>query len=161
MGIYGRKIANLVSIVPMIIGWVCIVFATSMPFLLIARVLQGLSIGMGVTLGPVLISEYSSPNYRGAFLMSISVNIAVGVLTVHTLGSYLKWQTTALIYAVITIVDFVIVAYSPESPSWLADHGKYEESKRIFRWLRGNDEENELEQMIEASKIVREFRAKN
>ncbi|XP_072946085.1 facilitated trehalose transporter Tret1-like [Epargyreus clarus] len=161
MGIYGRKIANLVSIVPMIIGWVCIVFATNMPFLLTARVLQGLSIGMGVTLGPVLISEYSSPKYRGAFLMSISVKIAIGVLTVHTLGSYLKWQTTAVIYAVITVVDFIIVACSPESPSWLADHGKYEESKRVFRWLRGSDEECELERMIEASKAVRESRSSN
>lgn len=40
--------------------------------------------------------------------------------------------------------------YSPESPCWLVSKGKYDECKTVFRWLRGDDEEEELEEMIKA-----------
>jgi facilitated trehalose transporter len=48
------------------------------------------------------------------------------------------------------------VIYSPESPSWLADQGRYDDSRKVFRWLRGDKEEDELKEMIEASRIVNE-----
>lgn len=112
--------------------------------------------GMSSSLGPVLIGEYTSPRNRGAFLTMISLSIATGVLAVHTMGSFLTWQTTALVCAFIAFTDLIIVIYSPESPSFLADQGRYEESKRIFRWLRGDKEEEELQRMIEAAIIIRE-----
>lgn len=115
--------------------------------------------GMSASLGPVLIGEYSSPNNRGAFLTTISLTIATGVLVVHTMGSYLTWQITALVCACIAFVDLLIVIYSPESPSWLADQGRYDDCRRVFRWLRGDTEEEELKRMIEASMIVREGKA--
>lgn len=40
--------------------------------------------------------------------------------------------------------------YAPESPSWFAEKGRYEECKTVFRWLRGDAEDEELEEMIEA-----------
>ncbi|XP_052753042.1 facilitated trehalose transporter Tret1-2 homolog [Galleria mellonella] len=156
MAKYGRRTANLVSIVPMLVGWFCIIIATSIPLLLFARFLQGISMGMSATLGPVLIGEYTSPNNRGAFLTSISLTIAIGVLTVHSLGSYLPWQTAALVCAFIVFIDLLIVIYSPESPSWLSDQGRYEDCRKVFRWLRGDGEEEELKEMIEASVILRE-----
>lgn len=88
--------------------------------------------------------------------MTISVSIAIAVLLVHTMGSYCSWQMTALVCAAIAVINFFIVLASPESPSWLADRGRYEDSKRVFRWLRGDGEEVELKRMIEASIIVRE-----
>ncbi|KAF9407942.1 hypothetical protein HW555_012204, partial [Spodoptera exigua] len=96
MANYGRRTANLFSVAPLIIGWFSIIMAKSVPVLLVARFLQGISMGMSASLGPVLIGEYTSPHNRGAFLTMISLCIATGVLTVHTMGSYLHWQTTAL-----------------------------------------------------------------
>lgn len=156
MAKYGRRTANLASILPMIVGWFCILTATSITALLVARFLQGLAMGMSASLGPVLIGEYTSPNNRGAFLTSISLSIATGVLFVHTLGSYFTWQLTALVIAFVAFIDLIIVMFSPESPSWLADQGRYDECRKVFRWLRGDAEDDELEKMIEASKIVRE-----
>ncbi|KAL0859391.1 hypothetical protein ABMA27_010580 [Loxostege sticticalis] len=156
MAKYGRRTANLVSITPMIVGWVCVLTASSVASLLVARFLQGVSMGMSATLGPVLIGEYTSPKNRGAFLTVISLTIATGVLIVHTLGSYLSWQRTALICCFIAFVDLLIVMYSPESPSWLSDQGRYDESRKVFRWLRGDVEEQELKEMIEASMIINE-----
>ncbi|KAJ2954966.1 hypothetical protein O0L34_g3307 [Tuta absoluta] len=156
MAKYGRKTANLISIIPLLIGWFCILLATNITSLLIARFLQGTAMGMSASLGPVLIGEYTSPNNRGAFLTMISLTIATGVLTVHTMGLYLTWQVTALVCACIGFVDLIIVIYSPESPSFLADQGRYDDCKKVFRWLRGDKEEEELQRMIEAAVIVRE-----
>ncbi|XP_047540753.1 facilitated trehalose transporter Tret1-2 homolog [Vanessa atalanta] len=159
MAKYGRRTANLASIAPMIIGWFCIITASNITALLIARFLQGLAMGMSASLGPVLIGEYTSPKSRGAFLTFISLSIATGVLFVHTLGSFFSWQVTALIIAFVVFGDLLIVIYSPESPSWLADQGRYDECRKVFRWLRGDSEDDELEKMIEASKVIREAKA--
>ncbi|XP_032524816.2 facilitated trehalose transporter Tret1-like [Danaus plexippus] len=156
MAKFGRRTANLASLVPMIIGWFLIIIANNITILLVARFLQGLAMGMSASLGPVLIGEYTSPKNRGAFLTVISLTIATGVLFVHSLGSYFSWQKTALIIAILVFIDLLIVIYSPESPSWLADQGKYDECRKVFKWLRGDEENDELEKMIDSSKIVRE-----
>ncbi|XP_026730578.1 facilitated trehalose transporter Tret1-like [Trichoplusia ni] len=156
MANYGRRTANIVSVTPLLVGWFSIILAKSVPVLLVARFLQGMAMGISASLGPVLIGEYTSPQNRGAFLTMISLCIATGVLTVHTMGSFMHWQTTALVCGCIAFVDLIIIIYSPESPSWLADQGRYEECKQVFRWLRNEDEEEELQKMIEASVIVRE-----
>ncbi|XP_026731243.1 facilitated trehalose transporter Tret1-like [Trichoplusia ni] len=160
MSKFGRKIANLITIVPLIVGWTAIYFAKSITVLIMARLLQGLCMGMCTSIGSLLIGEYSSPRYRGAFLMTISVSIATAVLFVHSLGSYLSWQVTSLVCGVISIIDLFIVIYSPESPSWLANKGKYDACKQSFRWLRGDTEEDELREIINASIALKEEQAK-
>lgn len=157
MSKFGRKIANMTSIVIMIIGWACIVFATDISMMIIARLLQGLSMGMSTSLAPILIGEYTSPKNRGAFLTTMGLSMSTGTLIVHTVGSYMTWQWTALICAIITLGDLLIVTFSPESPSWLADKGKYEKCRKVFRWLRGEEEDDELNKMIESNKTAKEM----
>ncbi|XP_075987448.1 facilitated trehalose transporter Tret1-like [Anticarsia gemmatalis] len=157
MGKYGRKIANIISVVIVVIGWLSIIASENVPALLIARLLQGLSMGMSTSLGPILIGEYTSPKHRGPFLSTMGLSMSVMTLIVHTLGLYLSWETTAIVCAVISFIDLIIVFFSPESPSWLADQGRYEECEKVFHWLRGDfEEENELKRMIETSQLARE-----
>lgn len=158
MGKFGRKVAMITSIVPMVFGWVCIAIAESVAILIFARVLQGLALGLGGSLGPILIGEYTSPRNRGAFSTTISLSISVSIFIVHALGSYLSWQTTALVCGFISILDLGIVVFSPESPVYLADQGRYAESKIVFRWLRGHNEEDELTKMVENRKHVGHFK---
>lgn len=159
MAKYGRKTANLVSIIPLVIGWICILLASSVTTLLVARFFQGLCMGMATSLGSALIGEYASPKNRGAFLMTISISISISVLFVHAMGSYISWKHSAVVCGIIAIVDFVIVVCSPESPSWLADQGRYSDCRKVYRWLRGPNEEEELKKMIDASIIVRESKS--
>lgn len=98
----------------------------------------------------VLIGEYTSPKNRGAFLVAISLAQGFGIMLAHLCGSLLHWQWTALICVLFTIISLVMTIFSPETPSWLADRGRYDECRKAFHWLRGFDEDNELEEMIEA-----------
>ncbi|XP_030023186.2 facilitated trehalose transporter Tret1-like [Manduca sexta] len=146
----GRKMAHFAVLMPMLVSWFIIIQATGFSDLLWGRILQGLSIGMLAPLRSVLVGEYSSPKYRGAFLTTVSLTQSFGIFFVHLVGSLLSWQQTALVCVFFSFGSLVMTIYSPESPSWLVSKGRYEESREVFRWLRGDDEEEELEEMIEA-----------
>lgn len=103
---------------------------------------------MILTLRSALIGEYSSPTNRGAFLTLISLAQCMGIVLVHLLGSLLHWQTTSTICMFFHFTSLIMVMYSPESPSFLAAKGRYEECRVVYRWLRGFKEEEELENLI-------------
>ncbi|XP_053618656.1 facilitated trehalose transporter Tret1-like isoform X2 [Plodia interpunctella] len=148
MGTFGRRTANLCSLAMAAIGWICIVFSNSVTLLLLARFLQGLGMGMIAALGPVLIGEYTSPKNRGLFLMTISVTVSMGVFAIQTLGAYLPWKICALACIGIVLFNMAVVALSPESPTFLADKERYDECRKMFKYLRGDSENEELEKMI-------------
>lgn len=116
--------------------------------------MQGVSSGLLTILRSVLIGEYTSPRNRGAFLTTISLAQAFGIFFVHLVGSFLSWQMTALICAFFAFISFVMTMFTPESPSWLVAQGRYDDCRRVFVWLRGDMENEELEEMIHAHLIL-------
>ncbi|XP_063830946.1 facilitated trehalose transporter Tret1-like [Ostrinia nubilalis] len=148
MNSYGRKPVNISSAAFMTVGWLIISASESAPSLLFARCLQGFSMGLLANMGNVLIGECCSPKNRGALLTTISLAIMFGVFLVHLLGTIVSWQRVALIAAFIAFVDLIIIILSPESPSFYAIKGKYDECRKAFHWLRGLSEEEELEKLI-------------
>ncbi|XP_049881510.1 facilitated trehalose transporter Tret1-like [Pectinophora gossypiella] len=149
----GRKVAHHSVIIPAIAGWLALAMADSLTTLVIGRLLQGLSFGLMLPLRSAVIGEYTSPRFRGAFLMTVSLAQASGIFLVHLLGSFIDWQITALICVIFPFISLVITLYTPESPVYLASKGRIDECRDVFRWLRGFDEEEELEEMIEARSI--------
>ncbi|KAM3959873.1 facilitated trehalose transporter Tret1 [Aphomia sociella] len=148
MSRYGRKKSHIALTIPALVGWFVSICATNFQTLFIGRILQGLSFGMFSPLRSILIGEYASPKNRGAFLTLVSLSQAFGIFFVHLVGSILTWQRTAVICVFFPFFSLIMTIYSPESPSWLASQGKYDKCRKIFRWLRGDDEEEELEEMI-------------
>ncbi|XP_068624634.1 facilitated trehalose transporter Tret1-like [Battus philenor] len=152
---FGRKPAHLAVTLPILAGWVTIIFAGGFKALIIGRILQGLSFGMILPLGSVLVGEYTSPKNRGGFLMTVSWAQTFGIFFVHLIGSLISWRKTGIVCIVFSLGSLLMILYSPESPSWLASRGRYDECKKVFRWLRGDDEDEELEKMIQ-SRVVSE-----
>lgn len=158
---FGRKLPNIFTVVMSFIGWLGVMLATNVAFLLAVRVIQGVGVGMAFTVGPLLVGECTSPKNRGAFLMWLSVVVGLGVLIIHTFGSYFDWRTTTLVCIGITIIAFLLAIISPESPSWLAARGRFDECRSTFKWLRGDSENDELEEMIEANALLLKANEKN
>lgn len=117
---------------------------------MIGRFLQGASNGLLLPIIGVIIGEYTSPAHRGPFLSVTCLMQALGVLFVHLVGSFLPWEDTALFLAFFPLTSIAITVFLPESPSWLAMEGRYEECRKAFRCMRGHVEEEELEKMINA-----------
>ncbi|XP_013148783.1 PREDICTED: facilitated trehalose transporter Tret1-like [Papilio polytes] len=147
---FGRRVAHICASMPAVISWFVLAFATDVQMVLFARVLQGLSAGAILPLRSVLIGEYASPKYRGGFLTSVSLAQGFGIFLIHFIGSVLNWKTTSIVCGIIAISSLIMAFYLPESPSWLALKGKYEECRKAFRLLRGDEEERELEELIES-----------
>ncbi|XP_068624629.1 facilitated trehalose transporter Tret1-like [Battus philenor] len=152
---YGRKVAHVAVSLPAIFSWLLLAIADNPEMLIFARFLQGLSAGLMLPLRSVLVSEYSSPKYRGGFLTTISLAQGVGIFLIHVVGSLLSWQRTSVICGVASFLCLVMAFFLPESPSWLAVKGKYEESRKAYRWLRGDNEESELEELIRSRIMLR------
>ncbi|XP_028044317.1 facilitated trehalose transporter Tret1-like [Bombyx mandarina] len=158
MGTKGRKAAHYTISVLGIVGWVITILATSFWLLIVGRIILGISFVMMIPLRSALIGEYTSPKSRGAFLATVSLAQGFGIFFVHLIGSLISWQRTALVCLFLPFISLVMTLFSPESPSWLASQGRYEESREAFRWLRGDQEEDELEKMISARIAFQESR---
>ncbi|CAH0731710.1 unnamed protein product, partial [Brenthis ino] len=159
MDIYGRKLAHAVVVVPAIISWFLVYSATNVPVLLIGRAFGGMSAGATVSLGAIVIGEYTSPRNRGMFLNLKTTAVCIGNMTVHIFGHFYTWETVALIAVIPHIAALLIICTWPESPSWLVAQKRFEESKKSFYWLRGQSEEAtlEIEELIRAQKEKVEY----
>lgn len=155
MGKFGRSRASITVMFQTLLGWIWIVLSTSSTSLLLARAFLGIPLGMGLVIAPVMIAEYSNPRNRAAFVATMLVITSLMVLAVHTIGAYITWQITALMVAVTAFIGLLISIYTPESPSWLADQERYDECVKVFRWLRGAQEEDELQELIRARKLIK------
>ncbi|CAH4036650.1 facilitated trehalose transporter Tret1-like [Pieris brassicae] len=153
----GRKKSHLLTILPIFAGWFSLLMAESVTWLILARFLQGVAMGMLGPLGSIIIAEMTDPKNRGAFLTSVSLSLTIGVLFSHSLGAFFSWQQSSLICSFITFTSLILIIYNPESPSWLISKGRYQEGEEIFFWLRGRtpDQETEFENMITAQKSLR------
>ncbi|KAL0859417.1 hypothetical protein ABMA27_010596 [Loxostege sticticalis] len=157
MGSIGRKKSHILTIFPILIGWFTIILADSVTTLVVARFLQGISMGMHAPLGAVIVAEMTHPANRGAFLSCISLSLATGIFICHTVGTYLTWQQSALAMSFIPFCSLIGIIFSPESPAWLISKGRYDEAAEVFYWLRGHSEEEdaELERMITVQNMVK------
>ncbi|XP_063384739.1 facilitated trehalose transporter Tret1-like [Cydia fagiglandana] len=149
----GRRAAHLAVIIVTLISWAIFILATSYEAMLVARILQGAVSGMMMPLRSVLVSECSSPLYRGAFLTTVSLAQIMGIMLVHLIGTLLSYQMTALVSMSFSIIALIMTVCSPETPSWLATRGRHDECRKNFMWLRSQEELQELENMILATKL--------
>ncbi|XP_061724456.1 facilitated trehalose transporter Tret1-like [Cydia pomonella] len=154
MELWGRKIAQALVILPGTLGWLLIYFATDVTTLMAGRILGGITAGASVTLGAVIIGEYTSPQLRGMFLNLKTAAVCVGNTLVHILGHSYTWRTIAISGLVPHIIAFGIICTWPESPTWLAARFKFDKSEKAWVWLRGNDQNsrNEYDSMSKAQK---------
>ena len=115
--------------------------ASSVWILTLGRFLSGIGAGASTVIVPLYISEIAPPEERGLFGYMTQVSINVGILITQTLGFFLshdgKWRVilgTGVGAAIAQGLGLLVV---PESPSWLAAHGKVAQGERILRRIRG------------------------
>ncbi|XP_059047236.1 facilitated trehalose transporter Tret1-like [Achroia grisella] len=149
----GRKMTYLLIILPGIVGWLFIYFAESFPVLLIGRILCGITPG-NLSLTSFIIGEYTSPKYRGIFLILKTASVYIGITIIHISGSTLDWRLLAALTLIFYVVPFGMACFWPESPAWLASRQEFKKCEEAFIWLRGTDEKSmaELQEMIKLHK---------
>ncbi|XP_049845304.1 facilitated trehalose transporter Tret1-2 homolog isoform X2 [Schistocerca gregaria] len=139
---FGRKVTLLLINVPGLLGWLLVATAPDGPSFLAqlyaGRIFTGISSGMASIPATVYAAEIGDSSLRGMLVTWTSAAIATGVLIVYVLGYFLqeKWRVTAAICALFPVLAAVLAAPLPESPSWLASRGRYDDAEAALRRLR-------------------------
>ncbi|WP_433171437.1 MFS transporter [Actinoallomurus sp. CA-150999] len=135
----GRRRAFIISLV--VFGGVSIAAALSWSAtsLLVFRMVQGLGLGAEVPLAATLMNEFLDSRHRGrigllyqsAFAWGILIAPLAGVLLIGKLDHEAGWRWLFAVGALPLLMAVAAWRWLPESPRWLAEHGRITEADAI------------------------------
>ncbi|ODV93279.1 hypothetical protein PACTADRAFT_51892 [Pachysolen tannophilus NRRL Y-2460] len=128
--------------------------------LICGRFISGLGIGLSSSTAPSYISEISPKKIRGmlggVFQWAVTIGIMImfyigyGCSFIDGVGSFrLAWG----LQIVPGIILFVGTPFLPESPRWLANHGKWDRAEQIIRSIGSKQKLKEADVLIELEEI--------
>ncbi len=153
----GRATLQIMAVLYLLSAVGC-ALAWTWPAFLGARLLGGIGIGGSSVLGPVYIAELAPAEHRGRLVGLFQINIVVGILlaylsnfvisTFHT--GALEWRFDFGVSGIPAVFFLLMLFTIPESPRWLAMHGKGDEALATLRQLGGKDPEAEFTEIIQS-----------
>ncbi|MEV8568709.1 MFS transporter [Streptomyces sp. NPDC051322] len=100
------------------------------------RFVQGLAIGGEVPVAATFIAEITRSHQRGRFVLLYELvfpaGLTVGALVAAWVVPLLGWRWMYVIAAVPGVLCVLVQRAVPESPRWLAEHGRTEEAARVM-----------------------------
>lgn len=120
-------------------------FATSAPQLLLLRLLIGFLLGTDYVVSKALLSEFTPGAFRGRVMSTLSVAWAGGYTCAYFVGYSLSgsgdeaWRWMLACSAVPCLLILPLRLTLPESPLWLAAHGRHEQALRVVRRYVGRN----------------------
>lgn len=147
----GRKKVLTIAALLYTVSAICSAFAPSFTFLVAARMLGGLGVGISLIIAPMYIAEISPPGMRGRMVSFNQLNIVLGI-SVAFFTNYLilqlgdsdaewaqslkfgeyNWRWMLGLEAIPAILYFFALFFVPRSPRWLAMKGNYDEAMTIM-----------------------------
>jgi MFS transporter, putative metabolite:H+ symporter len=129
----GRMTAMVWSIATFAVMSVVCAFAWDYDSLLVFRTIQGIGLGGEVPVAAVYISELSRARHRGRFVLLYEMVFPVGLVAASLVGLWVVprwgWQYMFVIGALPAILALLLRRLLPESPRWLAVHGRVAEAE--------------------------------
>jgi len=157
--------------------------AADATWLISARFLGGVGVGIASIVSPLYISEVAPPQYRGRLVSLFQVTITVGIVAAMVLNAALQhhavaaahedatglvhelfvgqaWRGMFLLQFVPAALFFVAAFLVPESPRWLVLRSRLERAREVLRALRSDEAEaqrelGEIQRAIAAERATR------
>ncbi len=138
---FGRRMVIFFTGLIFIAGSLVAALAPEVTTLLVGRLLVGVGIGIASMLTPLYLAETAPARSRGALVSLNQLAITVGILVSYLIG-YLfalhgQWRWMLALGAVPGVILSVGMLTLPETPRWLAGHGRLAEAGAVLRRLRG------------------------
>jgi putative MFS transporter len=143
---FGRMPAMIWSIALFAVMSLVCAFAWDYNSLLVFRLIQGIGLGGEVPIAAVYISELTRAQHRGRFVLLYELVFPIG-LTAASLISlwvvpHLGWKWMFYIGALPAILALVLRMLLPESPRWLAVHGRAAEAEQALSLIERETEKS-------------------
>ena len=111
--------------------------SVSVPMLLAARLLLGLTIGVSVVVVPVFVAESAPAKIRGSLLVAYQVatvvGIIVGYLAAYFLAETHSWRWMLGLAAVPAVLVLLVLLKMPDTARWYMQKGRVEEARATLR----------------------------
>jgi MFS transporter, SP family, galactose:H+ symporter len=109
----------------------------SVPMLLVARLLLGLTIGVSVVVVPVFVAESAPASVRGSLLVGYQVatvfGIIVGYLACYLLAGSRDWRWMLALAAVPAALVALLLLRMPDTARWYVLKGRVAEARRALQ----------------------------
>ncbi|KAE8147111.1 general substrate transporter [Aspergillus avenaceus] len=142
----GRKTAIMVGCVIWLVGSTLMCAAQNIGMLVVARIINGLSVGIESAQVPVYISEMSPPSKRGRLVGVQQWAITWGILIMFYISygcSYIgeqnsyayntaSWRVPWGLQMIPAVFLFLGMLILPESPRWLARKDRWEDCQHVL-----------------------------
>ena len=143
---YGRLTAVVWSILIFAVMSAACAFAWDYQSLIVARTVQGFGLGGEVPVAATYISELARAKGRGRFVLLYELIFPVGLVATGLVGAYVVprygWQWMFVIGALPAFVALFLQRLLPESPRWLATHGRRQEAQAALAWIERETEKS-------------------
>jgi MFS transporter, SP family, galactose:H+ symporter len=138
----GRRRVILGAGLLFVAGAVISAAANNLIILLVGRLFVGIAIGVASMLAPLYLAEISPAEDRGAIVSLNQLCITGGILVSYLVGFALAsapggWRWMLALGALPGIILAAGMLVLPESPRWLAGHGRLQDAENVLRRLRG------------------------
>ena len=122
-------------------------FAPNMAVLSLCRLGAGLGLGAEIVTGFAMVNEFAPMNRRGHWCAIVSLVANCGVPIAMLLCAWIiprwSWRPLFVGIGLVAAVIWWLRRDIPESPRWLAVHGRYDEADAIVKQLEANGSEPE------------------
>ncbi len=137
---YGRRKLLIITAVVFILGAIGSALSTGMAWLVAARIVVGVAIGIASFVAPLYISEIAPVAIRGKLVslnqLAITGGIVVSYLIDYAFAGSQAWRWMFAM-AVIPAVAFGIgLVFIPNSPRWLAARGQIDQARDVLKRIR-------------------------
>lgn len=155
----GRKKSMLVGATLFVIGSLWSALSPDVESLVMARILLGLAVGIASYTAPLYLAEIAPERIRGSMISMYQLMLTTGIVVAYlsdTAFSYSgNWRWMLGIIAIPALILFVGVLFLPNSPRWLAAHGRFNEAQRVLDRLRSTTAQakQELEEIRESLQV--------
>jgi sugar porter (SP) family MFS transporter len=155
---FGRRTVLRLATVVFAVSALLAALSGNFAMLIVARLLSGFGVGAVLVTAPMYIAEISPSAWRGRMVSFNQLFIVLGALAAFV-SNYLivriggvadwNWRWMLGIGIVPAIPYFFALLVVPESPRWLAMHGRLPAARRVIARLSGSERaDSELESVI-------------
>lgn len=138
----GRKRVIMLGTSIMIIGAILQASATTLPHLIVGRIITGIGNGCNTSTVPTWQSETSKSHKRGKMVMIEGAQITAGIMISYWLdlgtsfaSGSIAWRLPLAFQIVFCLFILAFIWNLPESPRWLILKGRDDEAKEVLAAL--------------------------
>ncbi|XP_059622632.1 facilitated trehalose transporter Tret1-like [Phlebotomus argentipes] len=131
----GRKISVLLAAPIWAVSWALIALSQRWEIIMAGRTLSGLAVGITLPSAQIYVSECSDPKIRGVLASFPAIAMSLGIVFAYVIGSFLPWRQQAWFACAVGILQFIVIAFLPESPVWLKSKKRIPEADVSAEWL--------------------------